>query len=101
MAKLTWDENTITNNKVINYYGKGGRAQISHEVYAKYVFSLHLNSSAPSVHGVEVYTPSKINYNFAKELVKKITENNLFSYNSIDFWAIFDIIYYEKLLTEI
>ena len=92
-VKLTWDENTITNNKVINYYGKGGRAQISHEVYAKYVFSLHLNSSAPSVHGVEVYTPSNINYNFAKELVKKITENTTLTYSNKSTYRVFSGVY--------
>lgn len=92
-VKLTWDENEVSSNSVINYYGKGGRAQISHEVYAKYVISLHLNSSVPSVRGLEVYTASNINYDFAKELVKNITEKTDIKYSNKSTYKVFNGIY--------
>lgn len=92
-VKLTWNEDEVGSNTVINYYGPNGRAQVSHEVYAKYVISLHLNSSAPSVHGVEVYTAGNINYDFAKELVKNITETTDITYSNKSTYKVYNGVY--------
>ncbi len=82
-VKLTRDKETLKDNEYFDEYGKGGRAQISHEVNAKYVFSMHLNSSESSnVHGLELYTPSNINYDFAKKLVEEILNNTNMDYSS-------------------
>ena len=73
-VKLTREKDQLTNNEKLNDYGIHGRAVIPHEVNAKYVFSLHMNSnSSVSVNGLEVYTPANINYDFAKKLVNNIT----------------------------
>ena len=73
-VKLTYEEGQLTNNEKLEEYGVHGRAVIPREVNAKYLFSLHLNSSSySSVSGLEVYTAKNINYNFTKLLVNNIT----------------------------
>ena len=72
-VKITREEDSLTKNEVMPDYGKGGRAVINHEVNAKYLFSIHLNSNgSSSVHGVEVYTAANINYDFARKLADNI-----------------------------
>ena len=86
-VKLTRDIDDLTNNEVMPDYGKGGRAVIGHEVKAKYLFSIHLNSNAStSVHGLEVYTAANINYDFANNLASKIVNmaNTNYSNNRIN-----------------
>jgi len=74
--KLTREEDTLTKNDRLPEYGRGGRAVIPREVNAKYLFSFHLNSNAySSSNGLEIYTAANINYDFAKLLVKNLTEN--------------------------
>lgn len=73
-VKLTHNKGQLKSDDRLEEYGNGGRAVISSEVKAKYLFSLHLNSSSSSkVNGLEVYTATNINYDFAKMLVKNIT----------------------------
>ena len=73
-VKLTYEEGQLTNNEKLEEYGVHGRAVIPRELNAKYLFSLHLNSSSySSVSGLEVYTAKNINYNFTKLLVNNIT----------------------------
>lgn len=73
-VKLTHDEGQLSSNDLLEEYGVHGRAVVSSEVRAKYLFSLHLNSSESSrVNGLEVYTAKNINYDFAKLLVNNIT----------------------------
>ena len=73
-VKLTHNKGQLKSDDRLEEYGKGGRAVISSEVKAKYLFSLHLNSSSSSkVNGLEVYTAKNINYDFTKMLVKNIT----------------------------
>lgn len=75
-VKLTREKEQLTLNETLPNYGLHGRAVIPHEVNAKYIFSLHLNSSNySSANGLEIYTAQNINYDFAKKLVKNITEN--------------------------
>jgi len=94
MVKLTRDKNTLEKNEYFGEYGKGGRAQISHEVYAKYLLSIHLNKNTySSVHGVELYTPANINYNFAKDLVNEIVNNTSIEYSTRKTFKMYNGVY--------
>lgn len=93
-VKLTREENSLGENEYFGEYGKGGRAQISHEVYAKYLLSIHLNkNNATSVHGIELYTPANINYDFAKHLVEEIVNNTSIEYSTRKTFKMFNGIY--------
>ena len=93
-VKLTREENQLNKNEVLKDYGKGGRAVINHEVNAKYLFSIHLNSNgSSSVHGLEIYTADKINYDFAKKLASSIVSTASTDYSNNKINKIFDGIY--------
>lgn len=93
-VKLTRDENSLGDQEKFNEYGKGGRAQISHEVYAKYLISVHLNENvSKSVNGVEVYTPANINYDFAKNLVEEIVNNTSIEYSDRKTFKMYNGVY--------
>lgn len=82
-VKLTRTEGQLSLEEKMDDYGTNARAVISHEVNAKYLFSLHLNSNnVASVNGLEIYTPSKINYEFANSLAKNIVENTNTNYST-------------------
>lgn len=82
-VKLTREKDQLTTNETLNEYGKHGRAVIPYEVHAKYLLSIHMNSNNSSnVNGLEVYTADNINYDFAKLLVKNITEKTGLGYSS-------------------
>lgn len=68
----------------INTYGKNSRTSISYDVKAKYLFSIHFNSSEKgfSYNGVEIYTPPKINLSLANNLVKNIVKNLDLNYST-------------------
>ena len=93
-VKLTRDENSLADNEYFGEYGKGGRAQISHEVFAKYLLSIHLNkNNSSSVKGIELYTPANINYDFAKDLVNEIVNNTSIVYSTRKTFKKFDGVY--------
>ena len=93
-VKLTHTDGEIPSDEKMPDYGKHGRAVISHEVNAKYVISIHMNSNAySSVHGLEVYTPANINYDFAKSLVRNIIYGVDTNYSSNRINKMFDGIY--------
>lgn len=93
-VKLTRDENTLGANDYFGEYGVGGRAQISHEVYAKYLLSLHINSSSSSkVNGLEIYTPSNIDYDFVKKLAENITTSTGVNYSNQKTFKMFNGVY--------
>ena len=93
-VKLTRGINSLDSDEYFEEYNAGGRAVISHEVYAKYVFSIHANSSDSSkVKGVELYTASGINYEFAKLLINDIVDSDLISVSSKSLYKIDDGIY--------
>ena len=72
-VKLTREDGQLSKDETLPDYGTHGRAVIGHEVNAKYVFSIRLNSNASSyVHGVEIYTADNINYNLADKMAKNI-----------------------------
>lgn len=93
-VKLTHEEGEISSNKVMEEYNKNGRAVISNEVKSKYTFSIHFNSNTiSSVKGLEIYTPAKINYDFAKSLVESITNNTNLSTSTNKTFKVDDGIY--------
>ena len=99
-VKLTREDGQLTLNETLPNYGIHGRAVVPHEVNAKYVFSLHLNSSNySSANGVEIYTANNINYSFAKELAKNITEKAEVNYSKNPVNKMFDGVY-TRMFTE-
>ena len=93
-VKLTHDEGQLSKTERLEEYGTHGRAVIPREVNAKYLFSIHLNSSNnASVNGLEVYTANNINYDFAKKLVNNITEKTGIKFSSKKINKIYDGIY--------
>jgi len=93
-VKLTREENSLEKDEYFGEYGPGGRAQISHEVNAKYVISIHLNkSNSPQVSGIELYTPANINYDFAKDLVEEIVSNTSIKYSNRKTFKMFNGVY--------
>ena len=93
-VKLTREENQLSSDETLPDYGEHGRAVINHEVYAKYLFSIHLNSNvSPNVHGLEAYTADNINYEFANTLVKNIVNNASTTYSSNKINKMFDGVY--------
>ena len=93
-VKLTHTENQLSKEDKLPEYGVNGRAVIAREVNAKYLFSIHLNSSeAAYVNGLEVYTAKNINYDFANLLVKNLTNNTGIGYSSNKINKIYDSIY--------
>ena len=93
-VKLTREENSLEDDEYFGEYGKGGRAQISHEVYAKYLLSIHLNkNTSSSVHGIELYTPANINYDFAKDLVENVVNSSSIEYSTRKTFKVYNGIY--------
>lgn len=77
---------TRTDNDMVlpnyNMNGMLGRAVIPNESNSKYMFSIHLNSHTnKKMHGVEILTPTNIDYSFAKMLADKIVEYTGTSYS--------------------
>jgi len=93
-VKLTHERGQLSNENKLPEYGNHGRAVIPYEVNAKYVFSIHLNSSSkPYVNGLEVYTASGINYDFSKLLVNNIKTRTGINYSINNINKIDDGIY--------
>lgn len=96
-VKLTHEPGQLTKNDKLNEYGVHGRAVVPYEVHAKYLFSLHMNSSAAaSVNGLEIYTASDINFDFAKKLGESITSNTGLKYSGNRINRLFEGIYTRK-----
>lgn len=100
-VKLTYEEGQLSSNEKLEEYGVHGRAVVPREVNAKYLFSLHLNSSnSSSVSGLEVYTAKNINYDLAKILVNNITTISGLGYSNNKINKIFDSIYSRNFTQE-
>ena len=100
-VKLTYEEGQLSSNEKLEEYGVHGRAVVPREVNAKYLFSLHLNSSnSSSVSGLEVYTAKNINYDLAKILVNNITTFSGLGYSNNKINKIFDSIYSRNFTQE-
>lgn len=93
-VKLTHEEGQLTKNEVLQDYGVHGRAVINHEVHAKYLISIHLNSNgSTSVHGLEVYAPVNIDYTFAKKLASNIIKEANTTYSNNKVSKVYDGVY--------
>ena len=93
-VKLTHEEGQLTKNEVLQDYGVHGRAVINHEVHAKYLISIHLNSNgSASVHGLEVYAPVNIDYTFAKKLANNIMKDANTTYSNNKVHRVYDGVY--------
>ena len=93
-VKLTYEKDSLSKDEKLNEYGEHGRAVVPHEVNAKYIFSIHLNSSNDTnINGFELYTAKNINYDFAKLLSNNVitTANIKHSNNTKN--KVFDGIY--------
>ena len=75
---------TRNQNKTINTYGKNSRTSIPYESKAKYLFSIHFNSSEKNIsyNGIEIYTPNNMNLEFATTLSKNIVDNTSLNYST-------------------
>ena len=93
-VKLTRTDGQLSNDEKLPDYGPHGRAVLAHEVNAKYLFSIHLNSNSSNyVHGVEVYTADNINYDFAKNIALNIVNMTGSSYSTNKINKISDGVY--------
>lgn len=92
--KLTHDEGELTRNDLLDEYNAGGRAIIPNEVKSKYTFSIHINkNTVKSVHGIEVYTPANINYDFAKNIANNLVEQTELDYSTNRLYKMFNGVY--------
>ena len=99
-VKLTREENQLSKDDKLNDYGKHGRAVISSEVKAKYVFSIHLNSNIYNyVNGIELYAPYGIDYTFINDMAKRIHDNAKANYSNNKIGKISDGVY-KRVFTE-
>ena len=93
-AKLTHDKNDIAKDEVMDKYNKHGRAVIPNEVKSKYTFSIHMNKNDySSVRGVEIYTASGIDYDFAKSIVNSVVNNTKLEYSNNKMYKVGDGVY--------
>lgn len=100
-VKLTHEKGQLSLEEKLPEYGVHGRAVIPREVNAKYLFSIHLNSSNyQSVNGLEVYTAKNINYDFATLLVNNITSSTGIGYSNNKINKICDSIYSRNFTQE-
>lgn len=75
-------QGNIPMDEVMDNYGMNGRSVIPQRVKAKYLFSLHLNSSTvDTVRGLEIYTASGIQYDFIRRLASNLVEDTGLSYS--------------------
>ncbi len=92
--KLTHSKGELSRNDLLDEYGENGRAVIPNKVKSKYTFSIHINKNeASSVHGVEVYTPSDINYDLAKSLAENIVNYTGVDYSSNRLYKMYNGVY--------
>lgn len=73
---IAYTREDVDNNTLIEEYNEHGRAVVPSEKHAKYVISVHFNSSDSSVKGLEVYAPVGINYDLANSFVNNITKSS-------------------------
>ena len=75
-VKLTRTSTSLKSDEYYQEYNSHGRAVIPNEVHAKYLISIHTNSSESSkVNGIELYTASNIDYTLARNIIKTIIKN--------------------------
>ena len=76
-VKLTRDD-TSSEDFTGDHYSQNGRVSIACRTKAKYMISLHVNSS--KYYGIEVYTPNDVDFSLARTLA-----NNLYNTSNLEF----------------
>lgn len=77
-VKLTRENSTDT----VNIYDAGGRVALPYETKAKYLFSIHLNSSTvKTIGGIEVYAPNESDLTLAKNISDALASLTSFGYS--------------------
>lgn len=72
---VAYTRDELSKDQLLEEYNAGGRAVIPSEKHAKYVLSIHFNSSDASyVKGLEIYVPIDINYDLSRSMVENITK---------------------------
>lgn len=76
-------------------YGYGSRTGLVYESYAKYVFSIHLNSTKEKIDygGIEIYCPNNASLDFAVSLANSIVSNANVSFSLNKSYRIKDGVY--------
>lgn len=93
-VKLTHDKDDIPSDKTMDQYNEHGRAVIPNEVKSKYTFSIHINkNTSTSVRGIEIYTPDRISYDFAKDMASSVVDNTEFNYSNNKMYKVSDGVY--------
>lgn len=93
-VKLTHEKNTLTKDDYFDEYNKNGRAVLPNEVKSKYTLSIHINqNNSTKMQGIEIYTPDKINYDFAKSLASSIVDNTSLEYSTAQRYKMYDGVY--------
>lgn len=92
-VKLTRTEQNTDSYKEKNTYNSDGRITVACDSKAKYMISLHVNNGNENFSGVEVYAPCKSNLDFAKNLVKNITEKTTMEYSNVGKYKVADGVY--------
>ena len=89
-------------DEYIDAYGEKGRGVIPNLVKAKYVFSIHLNSSTESMKtgGVEIYSPSNSNLSFPKLMADNIVNITNTTYSPNLLYKVEDGVYVRNYIKE-
>ena len=83
----------------LNMYDDDGRVNIANNTHAKILISLHIDKSAKSNSGVEIYAPCLSNLNFAKSMADNIVKYANTSYSSSDLYKEDDGVYVRNYRT--
>ena len=101
-VKLTRDESNNSTYTTTNMYDEDGRISIACKTKAKYMVSLHLNSSKDSG-GIEVYAPCKSNLELATKMANTIVSYTNIAYSNYNAYKKADGVYvknYNKQMIE-
>ena len=71
-VKLTRDDSNSETYTSTNMYDSNGRITSACESKAKYMISFHINNGNAGLKGLEIYSPSKCNLDFAQNMANKI-----------------------------
>ena len=100
-VKLTRnDENTDLYNAT-NMYDSAGRITSACKSKAKLMISLHINDGTSNLNGLEIYSPSKSNLDFAKNMATKIKQYSTISYSNNSAYKMFDGVYQKNFTASV
>ena len=92
-VKLTRDDNNTDIYTYTNMYDENGRITEACKSKAKLMISLHVNNDSQDKTGFEIYSPTKSNLDFAKDLAIKIDEKVSLTYSNNTRFKMHDGVY--------